>query len=522
VAVPALLAVALSLGFFWAFGNVGLDLTDEGFLWYGVQRTAAGEVPLRDFQAYDPGRYYWCAAWSRLFGDGLLALRLSITLFKALGLFFGLLVARRAVERPWGLVPIGFVLALWMFPRHKGFEPAIAMVAVWAATRLLERPDARRFLLAGAVAGLAAFFGRNHAAYAGVGGLLLLGLLVLRRPDVRLARSALAWGSGVGLGLLPTLAMLAFVPGFAASSWEFTQQILAHGSNLPAPVPWPWRVDYTHLDWIHRAGAFGGGLSYLLLVLAYPVCLAAVWRTPPERLPERAAFAASAVLGILWAHHAAVRSDLAHLAQCIHPLWLALFCAPRAFGFRQRLAPALAIWALPVALTLLVVPTADERLKATLTGAARRWTTFSVGGDAIRAPAPRALYFGRIQQAVARRVAPDDVLFIAPYYPGLYPLLGKRSPVWEIYFLWPADAERQQAIIASLESEGVRWALLFGGALEDRPELHFANSHQQVWRYLQSRFEPVRDSRPRPGYRLLRRRPTGPAAGDPLEPHRLR
>src|SRR6266545_4510165 len=82
-----ILSALLVIIFFLLQGNVGLDIADEGFLWYGTIRTALGEVPIRDFQAYDPARYYWGALWFKVIGNnGIIALRISEALFQFLGL----------------------------------------------------------------------------------------------------------------------------------------------------------------------------------------------------------------------------------------------------------------------------------------------------------------------------------------------------------------------------------------------------------------------------------------------------
>src|SRR5436309_12962188 len=110
--VPVLLAAALAGGLYLLQGRIDFNVADEGFLWEGVVLTAHGKVPLRDFYSYDPGRYLWAAAWAKLLGEGILALRLSTALFQAGGLFCGLLAARRVFPRAWQLALIGTVLVL--------------------------------------------------------------------------------------------------------------------------------------------------------------------------------------------------------------------------------------------------------------------------------------------------------------------------------------------------------------------------------------------------------------------------
>jgi hypothetical protein len=65
-----------------------------------------GEVPIRDFMAYDLGRYYWSAAIMSLMSDGgIVANRVAAAIFQTTGLFFGLFLLAH-IERPIRLAPL--------------------------------------------------------------------------------------------------------------------------------------------------------------------------------------------------------------------------------------------------------------------------------------------------------------------------------------------------------------------------------------------------------------------------------
>ncbi|HDL01934.1 MAG TPA: hypothetical protein ENH23_06850, partial [candidate division Zixibacteria bacterium] len=204
---------------FYLERNVGLGFSDEGFLWYGTWRTSLGEVPLRDFQSYDPGRYYWGVAWSYLFGNGIIALRLSNTIFQLLGFYLGLLALSRVV-RTWPAFLISSViLLLWMYPRHKLFEPSIAMAAVYFMLILVEKPSSLRYFIGGVFVGAVAFFGRNHGVYAFLAFLTLMIYLFFReRKSIQVITKQFGfWCVGILIGYSPMLFMLMLIPEYGVS-----------------------------------------------------------------------------------------------------------------------------------------------------------------------------------------------------------------------------------------------------------------------------------------------------------------
>ena len=101
-------------------GYAGLQLQDEGYLWYGTQRVMLGEAPVRDFMSYNPRRYYWSAAIrSSMSKNGIIALRLAVSVFQAIGLFIFLFLVFRSTPVTIGQLSILVVtIVLWVYPRH--------------------------------------------------------------------------------------------------------------------------------------------------------------------------------------------------------------------------------------------------------------------------------------------------------------------------------------------------------------------------------------------------------------------
>ena len=242
------LAVALPLVEFVLFGDVDLSLQDEGFLWYGAQRVLAGEVPQRDFQAYDIARYYGSAAWILITGsDGVMALRLG---HAALGsaclvLVTWLVRSARVPSSAWAvLVPVMFWV--WLAPYFKLSDSFAVLLMVAGVSGLLRRPTPWRWAALGGCLGVAGTIGINHGAYGVAAALLATARLwhVDRATVTPAALGALLLGGLVGY--LPVLAFHVAAPGFAAAFFDQIAQLFESGAtNIALPLPRldaPWRA----------------------------------------------------------------------------------------------------------------------------------------------------------------------------------------------------------------------------------------------------------------------------------------
>jgi hypothetical protein len=478
-----LLAIALGGASFAMQGRQGINLADEGYLWYGVQQTAHGKVPLRDFQSYDPGRYYWSAAGMRLFGDGVVSLRFSETLFQILGLWVGLLAASRVIKNWTLLAAVGVMLTIWMFPSHKLFDITLLLCGIWIAVRLIEESSLARIFAAGFFVGLCFFFGRNHALYNFLAqASLLLFLHFKLRPLVSISHFGM-WVAGIMVGLVPTIAMFVCVPGFFASYIEVIQSNFRYGTNLPLPIPWPWRISPNSVASIAQ---FLLGIFPVALPLGYFAAIISSLLMRPETNRKHPLLVACAFVGVFYLHHAFSRADVSHLAQVIHPFLLGALASLAFLGARKFYYWA--VIGLLIAAALFTVgrlmPIYQRIASST------PWVPYNAGGK-IFVPISTNRLFTCLREFAAENIAPQEGMLIAPFIPTLYPILGHESPLWDLGYYPPATAQRQEAMIHELVAKDVNWAIISLTPLDGREDLRFSATHKLVWQYLMENFEPI-------------------------------
>jgi hypothetical protein len=501
VCFAGIVASAISAALYLVFGDVNLNMSDEGYLWVGVLGVLDGMVPFRDFQSYDPGRYYWCAWGAEVFGSGILGVRASMAVFQAIGFTLGLLVLRRFVSHAAWILPGALLLALWFYPRHKVMEPAIAMGVTWFVVRLIEKPSLGRHVACGVCVGLVAWFGRNHGLYAGVASLLALGFLQWKQPTPGVVRRGLGLAGGVVVGYSPLLVALVVVDGFAAAFWNAILDLLTKGANIPRAYPWPWRESYGDAQGIELVTEVASTLAFLIPVVILPWGVWRVLRVRRGDVTAHAGLVGTTLVALLYIHHVSVRSDAPHLAQCIHPTLLV------ALALGQRRWQTFAITGVLLVVTFFATFRRHPTLKVFPPwGPAPDLVETEIAGETLRMLRAQHNYMRRITNGVARRLAPGDDILVAPSRPTLYGILGKHPPIPQIYMFWFAPEEEQREIVRALEEKEVRWVLLVDQAVDQREDLRFPNTYPIVFQHVLDRYEKVETQGMRSNHVLFRRR----------------
>jgi hypothetical protein len=95
-------------------------------------------------------------------------------------------------------------------------------------------------------------------------------------------------------------------------------------------------------------------------------------------------------------------------------------------------------------------------------------------------------------KGLVERHAPNDRAFVVfSMSPGLYAALGRKSPIWDIYPLFPRTIAFQEKEVERIKTAHPGFVLIYDVAIDGRDELRFINTHPVVYQYVRDNFEQV-------------------------------
>ncbi len=485
------ISTSITLLFFaWQY-NVGLSFWDEGFLWYGAQRTMLGEIPVLDFMAYDPGRYYWLATIMHLLNDNsIISCRAATGVFQVIVLFIGLKIIRNNSEQKlkisegFFLIIVGLTLILWMYQWYKVFDIGCSVFLIATLKSIVEKPSRFRFFISGISLGLIAVIGKNHGAYGIISFIVLLFWLLLNNPNkINLFRSSLFGILGAIIGFSPILLMSIALPGFGKAFLENVLSFIRWKStNISIAIPWPWMVDIQTRAFRHAIPDILISLFFLATLVFAVVSIVWIFYRKLTKNKVNPIIVAVSTLAFPYAQYAFSRADLLHLSAGIFPFLIGLFSFFNALGGRKKwifslillMTTARVLFFAQPGYSCLVAPYCEE---------------MELSGRTLR------INFETKQTIIwllnlANQYDPNgEGILITPFWPGAYSVLNRKSPIWENYALWPRDQNFEEKEIARIKKANLRLGIFLDFPLDGKKELHFKNTHPLIYQYLKDNFK---------------------------------
>jgi hypothetical protein len=483
----------------------GISLADEGYLIYGTLALMRGEVPIRDFRAYDPGRYLWCALFFRLFGPGFVTGRIAMATLSGISTVIIVQLTLRASDAPLLAAVTGCLSVLWMQSIYKQGELLFSVLGVTAIVAL-DTDSGSGLLVAGLMA-LGVIYGHNILIYM-TGAVVLYGVAQFATEGLDTAWMAdLLFWLAVDLGLI--LGVSALVPGYLSSFWsQKILVVLRRGTtNLPLAKPWLWSGQVPHLSILSPARQW----AFKALFTALP-CLCGlamlVWHGSPDirTHPAGPVLVGSAVTGLAYLHHLWSRADLPHLHHVMLPfVLLVASMATLALPGNAALALMLALCAATVVF-LRGMP--EFALSWGRHGAEK---VFETAHDRLLLDPPLADHLNRLKAVIEQHSNPADPIFVAPLNIAIVAATDRRSAAYDCFPVYPATDAAQTRMIRELKRTRPKLAIIGRQTVDGRADLLFEKNYARVNRHILNNYELVLRSAQDSVYLRRERRPDEPA-----------
>ena len=104
---------------------------------------------------------------------------------------------------------------------------------------------------------------------------------------------------------------------------------------------------------------------------------------------------------------------------------------------------------------------------------------------------------------LVKKYSPTNHRFlVTPYWAGAYALFEAKSPMWNIYVVYPANVISQKQEIERIKVANPDFILLLNRPVDNNSKIHFKNLQPLTFQYLESNFKLIKNNLPEREYRV--------------------
>jgi tetratricopeptide (TPR) repeat protein len=213
---------------------------------------------------------------------------------------------------------------------------------------------------------------------------------------------------------------------------------------------------------------------------------------------------ASILVSIPYSHYYLTRADFEHFG-VVAPLFL-MVIASSPFFIAQRRRNIAQVSIIATTFIIMFPIISISPLYQEIASGDKNLTTEKIGKDEIVLFNGDAQLIRFLKYIKSNYIHDDEKMIIAPYFPGAYPLLEQKSPIWDIYFLLPATESHQKELIMELNENNVNYAFLADTECIGPNPARLRNTYSFLWAYIMSHFEVIDRDPELPNYNLMRKK----------------
>ncbi|MBL4774361.1 MAG: hypothetical protein JKX98_12520 [Alcanivoracaceae bacterium] len=483
----SIVAIILVSFFYIPDLHFGLNLGDEGYLWFGTQQVIERKIPIRDFRAYDPGRYYWMVPWFLLFGKNIISLRIAQNFTQCITLFIGLIFIYLYTNNVVLSVLLGLSIVPWLIPRHKQIDILFSVMTPFALLLTLQSPEFSHFFILGLYLGICMLFGLNHVLYASISLILVLILLEFKGQQILTGNNLTALFSGFTLFLIPIFLLFIFIPRLFSSYWQkkILRIVKRRHANLRLPLPWLWNKNTPQLNSLTVSGQIFIKIVFTSMPFIY-IWFFFQFLNTLDLTSQSITNLVLASCGLMYFHHASSRADISHIAQSLLPYTLLLINSSDSIWIYLLLVSYILFsfkfiyWENIEWPKYLINPNNYSKLK--------------LNTASIFIPSNQSLYVNIVKNLVCKYSKKNDHVVLLPNIVTFYPLLERKPAIYDIFSVYAPSDDEQDEMIVQMKTNKPSFLLINNVAIDGRKKLEFINSHNKVWAYIQNNFYQIENN----------------------------